>query len=86
VAFQAKIGTPTVDIRAFTMILSEIVVGGSAEQGCGSSGIPSFVFAIIENGESTDLKAQPPMTCKSKTNNRELRWIITVEPLPAISR
>jgi serine/threonine protein kinase len=48
--------TPTVDIRAFRRILSEILIGGSTEQGCGRSGIPSFVFEIIGNGESSDLK------------------------------
>jgi hypothetical protein len=55
--FSGERWTPTVDIRAFARILSEIVVGASAEQGCGSSGIPSFVLEIIENGESADLKA-----------------------------
>jgi hypothetical protein len=55
--FSGESWTPTVDIRAFTWILSETVVGASAEQGCGCSGIPAFVFEIIENGESADLKA-----------------------------
>jgi serine/threonine protein kinase len=55
--FSGDRWTPTVDIRGFTRILSEILIGASAEQGCGSSGIPSFVFEIMENGESADLKA-----------------------------
>jgi serine/threonine protein kinase len=55
--FSGESWTPTVDIRAFTRILSEIVVGASAEHGCGSSGIPSFVLEIIGNGESAELKA-----------------------------
>jgi hypothetical protein len=38
------------------------VVGASAEQGCGSSGIPSFIFQIIENGELADLKAVKSMS------------------------
>jgi hypothetical protein len=46
-----------IDIRAFTRIFSEIVVGGSAEHGCGGSNIPSFVMEILANGESSDLKA-----------------------------
>jgi serine/threonine protein kinase len=56
-AFSGESWTPTIDIRAFTRILSEIVVGASAEHGCASSDIPSFVSEIIENGESSDLKA-----------------------------
>jgi serine/threonine protein kinase len=55
--FSGESWTPTADIRAFARILSEIVVGASAEQGCGSSSIPSFVLEIIENGESADLKS-----------------------------
>jgi hypothetical protein len=54
--FSDESWTPTVDIRAFTRILSEIVVGAPAEQGCGRSSIPSFVLEIIENGESGDGK------------------------------
>jgi hypothetical protein len=60
--FSGESWTPTVDVRAFTRILSEIVVGASAEQGCGSSGIPSFVLEIIENGESVDLKRVKSMS------------------------
>jgi serine/threonine protein kinase len=55
--FSGENWTPTVDMRAFTRILSEILIGASAEQGCDSSDIPSFVFEIIGNGESADLKA-----------------------------
>jgi hypothetical protein len=55
--FSGDSWTPTIDIRAFTRILSEIVVGASAEQGCDRSNIPSFVSEIIANGESSDLKA-----------------------------
>jgi hypothetical protein len=40
--FSVERWIPTVDIRAFTRILSEIVVGASAEQGCGSSGLPAL--------------------------------------------
>jgi hypothetical protein len=55
--FSGENWTPGVDIRAFTRILSEIVVGALSKQGCGRSGIPSFVLEIIENGKSSDLKA-----------------------------
>jgi hypothetical protein len=55
--FSGESWTPTVDIRGFTRILSEILIGASTEQGCGRSGIRSFVSEMIENGESSDLKA-----------------------------
>jgi hypothetical protein len=49
--FSGESWNPREDIRAFTTILSEIVVGTAAEQGCGNSGIPSFVLDMIEGGE-----------------------------------
>jgi hypothetical protein len=55
--FSGESWTPTIDIRAFTKLLSEILVGAPGEQGCDSSGIPAFVLEIIANGESADLKA-----------------------------
>jgi serine/threonine protein kinase len=60
--FSGESWTPTVDIRAFTRIFSEIVVGASAGHDCDSSGVPSFVLEIIENGESSDLKAVKPLS------------------------
>jgi serine/threonine protein kinase len=54
--------TPKVDVRAFAGILSEIVVGASAEQGGRGPGIPSFVSRIIEKGQSADSKAAESFT------------------------
>jgi hypothetical protein len=48
--------TRKADIRGFTRIVSEIVVGSSAEQCCDCSGIQSFVWEMIERGESADMK------------------------------
>jgi hypothetical protein len=55
--FSGESWTPKADIQAFTRILSEIVVGSSAEQGCGRSGIPSFIYEMIEGGEYADRKS-----------------------------
>jgi hypothetical protein len=55
--FSGERWTPKADIQPSTRILSESVVGTSAEQGCGRSGIPSFVDTMIERGEYADWKA-----------------------------
>jgi serine/threonine protein kinase len=55
--FSGEKLTPNADVRAFTKILSEIVIGGSNQQDDGVSRLPLFVSEMIERGQSGDLKA-----------------------------
>jgi hypothetical protein len=54
--FSAQIWKPTADVQAFAQILSEIVLGASAEQGCCSRWVRELVSEMMENGRSIDLK------------------------------
>jgi hypothetical protein len=58
--FSEENWTPKADVEAFARILSEIVVGVSGEEGIHSPGIPSFIWKIIERGQSGDLKRVEP--------------------------
>jgi serine/threonine protein kinase len=55
--FSGESWTPKADVRAFATIVSEIVVGRSGEHRSRVSTIPSFVFEMIERGQSADLIA-----------------------------
>jgi serine/threonine protein kinase len=50
--FSRERWTPTADVRAFTGILSEIVVDSSAERSIHDRSVPSFVSGLIERGKS----------------------------------
>jgi serine/threonine protein kinase len=54
--FSGESWTPKEDIRAFAGILSEIVVGASAEQSVRNPSVPSFIFEMIKRGQSADSK------------------------------
>jgi serine/threonine protein kinase len=55
--FSGEGWRPDADVRAFTELLSRIVIGDSAEErGCSLS-VPEFVFDMIERGQSSDSKA-----------------------------
>jgi serine/threonine protein kinase len=45
------------DVRAFTELLSKIVMGGSSEEGGCSQSVPAFILKIIEQKQSEDSKA-----------------------------
>jgi hypothetical protein len=53
---SGKSWTPKADVREFTRLLSEIMIGSSGEHGCGGSGIPLFVLEMIERGDAANMK------------------------------
>jgi hypothetical protein len=56
--FSGEDWKPAADVRAFSELLSQIVIGDSAEEiGCSPS-LPPFVLNIIERGQSLDSHAK----------------------------
>jgi hypothetical protein len=53
-SFSGERWKPEADIQAFAMLFSQIAVGTSAEQGRRGRNLPSFVYGIIERGQSAD--------------------------------
>jgi serine/threonine protein kinase len=56
-AFSGENWRPDADVRAFTELLSKIVIGGSSEENRSSQSIPIFVLKMIEQGQSSDSEA-----------------------------
>jgi serine/threonine protein kinase len=55
--FSGESWRPKADVRAFAVILSEIVSGTSGEQDGRGSDVPSFISRIIEKGQSADSRS-----------------------------
>jgi serine/threonine protein kinase len=52
--FSGEGWRPEADVKAFTELLSKIVIGDSAEESGSSPSVPAFVLKMIEIGQSLD--------------------------------